>query len=146
MKLIPLSNGHHAKIDDQDHDKVAAFNWYPSAGRYAHTSQGRKSKLLMHHLIIGKPPKGYDVDHINGNGFDNRRDNLRIVTHSQNLLNSKLQTNNKSGHKGVHFMPGLNKYWAYINHAGKRINLGYHSSIEDAIKIRRKTEQGLMDA
>ena len=62
--------------------------------------------LKMHHAILGKPPQGYVVDHINGNRLDNRRCNLRFVTHQQNAFNTRKHRveNGTSRFKGVSYM------------------------------------------
>ncbi len=80
----------------------------------------------MHRLIMDCPD-GMDVDHINGDGLDNRRENLRIVTRSQNLRNRKTFKNSKSGFKGVIFNP-VNGKWKAI------INLGTFDTSEEAAK------------
>ena len=97
----------------------------------------------MHHLIMGKSPKGMDIDHINGNTLDNRTSNLRLVPHYLNLHNSKLRVDNKSGHAGVFFMKNINKWWAYIDVKGKRQTLGYYDDLEDAKVVRATAKSKL---
>ena len=88
MKLIPLSQNKFAVIDDEDYALVTKYRWHFSKvskeyGR-AKASLGRRGRAIsMHRLIMGNPV-GLDVDHINGDTLDNRRCNLRIVTHAQN--------------------------------------------------------------
>lgn len=142
-KQITISNGLIALVDEDDYDKVSKFNWHYSSYKYAHTSNTRKHKITMHHLIMGKPEKGYDVDHINGNGLDNRKSNLRIVPHWLNLHNSGVSKNNKSGESGVHYMARIDRYWAYINIQGKRKSLGYYKSFDEAKAVRVKAKQEL---
>lgn len=86
--------------------------------------------------MLGNFPKN-TVDHINGNGVDNRWENLRDVTQSENNRNMRLPANNKSGCIGVHWCKRAGKWFARIMHGEKRISLGYHLNIEDAIEARR---------
>jgi len=74
------------------------------------------------------------IDHINRDRFDNRIVNLRLVTHSENMQNRKLQINNKSGFRGVSWDSKYGKWRARINSQGKCINLGYHDTAEKASK------------
>ncbi|MHC4867843.1 MAG: HNH endonuclease [Planctomycetota bacterium] len=83
----------------------------------------------MHRQLI-TPPPAYCIDHINRNGLDNRRANLRLATPSQNAANSKPR-NPRSGYKGVWFDKRKRKFRAAIWHNNKRIHLGYF----DAIRI-----------
>jgi hypothetical protein len=81
------------------------------------------------------------VDHINGNKADNRKNNLRLVTASQNLMNTKLRSDNTSGYKGVYYNKKNNKRYARITVNKKIINLGSFKNKEDAIKIRKDAEE-----
>ncbi len=77
----------------------------------------------MHRVILGTPP-GLFTDHVNGNQLDNRRENLRVCTPSQNQANKKLSKNNTSGHKGVEHVKKINRWRATIVVNGKRITHG----------------------
>lgn len=74
-------------------------------------------------------PEGMVIDHINGNGLDNRKINLRICTYSQNNLN---RIHNPIIHKGVTFRKDKNKYQAKITTRNKTTHIGYFNSVEDA--------------
>ena len=92
MKEIPLNRGMAALVDDADFLELSKIKWSIKKGcntYYAqHTSYGPlKSTTTLMHRIIMKTPAGMDTDHINGNGLDNRRVNLRIVTHKENMQN-----------------------------------------------------------
>lgn len=76
------------------------------------------------------PPR--EIDHRNGNGLDNRIDNLRLATRSQNNQNKRVYKNNVSGIKGVHFLREKNAYVARITINGKRTYLGYFKKAEEA--------------
>lgn len=89
--------------------------------------------MYLHRLIMGEP-EGLEVDHRNGDGLDNRRQNLRVATHAQNLANQRLSAANTSGFKGVSFdRTRPNKPWAaYIKHGGRKLFLGRHETREAA--------------
>lgn len=121
-------------VDDKDFDDLKQFRWclklstkgYP----YACTYIG-KYVVLMHRLITNTY-KGEVVDHINGLGLDNRRENLRVCTPQENTWNQKLRSTNKSGVKGVHFDKKKALWRAGIRVNGKQIYLGRYKSLENA--------------
>lgn len=91
---------------------------------------------FLHHLIIGKPEKGFVTDHINRNRLDNRRENLRHVPFAMNIQNAKGQPN-LSGYKGV---AKSGKRWrAYIKPLGKQLHLGSFATKEEAAKAYDKS-------
>ena len=97
-----------------------------------------KNRFLVHRIIWamkhGAWPDGM-IDHINGNKSDNRIENLRLATKSQNNVNNpKPQKNNKLGVRGVSFHKGTGKFIAQLRKDKKRINLGYFNTIEEASK------------
>jgi len=119
-----------AKIDKEDLTRIKQYKWCLTNG-YAITRI--KSKFLsLHRLILGQK-QGYLTDHINGNGLDNRKQNLRFVTNSQNGMNSKVL--------GIHFIKSENKWRTQVCVNYKRIYLGIFKNKEDAIKARRAGEQ-----
>lgn len=99
-------------------------------------NNGRKM-ILMHQLISGKKYQ----DHINGNKMDDRKDNLRDATHSQNNMNKGIQKNNTSGTTGVVFDKRRNKWCAQIKINKKNIRLGYYIDKNNAIKARKEAEE-----
>lgn len=132
MISIKLGNGMSALVDEEDLDIVSKHKWgYDSKG-YAITSINRKA-LRMHQLILGAR-EGLVIDHINGNGLDNRKSNLRHVTRSENSKNKKIFKNNKSGYKGVYWHIRRNKWQACIRSEGRCIHLGYHDTKEMAAR------------
>lgn len=134
---IQLNKTRFAVIDKKDFPLIKDKNWclHKSRGRfYAACWDKNNRRILMHCFILGKTNKGYEIDHINGDGMDNRRINLRVCTHSQNMLNMKITSRNTSGYKGVHFHKKLNKWRARICVNGRKICLGVFSDIKEAAK------------
>lgn len=83
------------------------------------------------------------IDHINGNGLDNRRENLRIVTQSANVMNSGNYRSNTSGKRGVSWQPDREKWYAYISKDGVMRGLGRHDTYEAAVEAREAAEMGM---
>lgn len=128
MKLIPLSKGLFAKIDDADYSLVAKFAWWSTTSPHSKTNyaegfiSSRKKKIKMHHLITGERR----VDHRNGDGLDNQRSNLRPCTHAQNMKNRRPRSGTKAGFKGVYYSKGSRKWVAEIVSDGQWHYLGLH--------------------
>jgi hypothetical protein len=129
---IPLTKGKLALIDKINYPLVSKYKWFTHGNRYAATYINNKL-FLMHRLLL-KATKGMIVDHINSDGFDNRKNNLRICTQSQNLANRNKQNNNTSGYKGVYWQKSVKKWSAHIMVNQKYINLGTYVNILDAVK------------
>mgnify|MGYP003149650768 CR=1 FL=1 len=89
--------------------------------------------------VNGIYPKGY-VDHIDGNGLNNKISNLRLVTSAINAKNQRLRSNNKSGFMGVTWREDTKQWRARINDGNKRINLGSFDLLSDAVKCRIDSE------
>ena len=117
-------------IDPEDFEKIKDESFCLTLKGYVYSG---KHKLL--HRILMNAPDGTDVDHIDGNPLNNRKCNLRICTHQQNLMNVAKKKNNTSGFKGVYFNKQLQKFRAQINIDGKRKHLGYFEKAEDAYKV-----------
>lgn len=143
MKKIQLG-GHQKRskikawtlVSDELFDFLNQWNW--SAFRDSHTKSyyaarreylggGKKNakfhKISMHRLIM-YAPKGMQVDHINGNTLDNRKENLRICTNAENQHNSNKPKNNLSGFKGVTWHKNIKIWTASICKDYKKIHLG----------------------
>jgi HNH endonuclease len=133
--LLPLSSGELAMVDLDDLEQVRPYFWVFENG-YARSAKGGKM-----HRLIARCPDGMEVDHINGNRLDNRRSNLRIVTHAQNVLNTRIRDANRSGVVGVYFEKCTGKWRAALQINGWDIKLGRFASKDDAIKARRLAEE-----
>jgi len=107
-------------------------------------------KSLMSHRVIwiltnGPIPNGMQIDHINGNRSDNRVGNLRIASHGENQLNTKIRKSNSSGIKGVSWRPLSKKWQARVSVNGKQESLGYFTTLaaaEVAAKAARDSSHG----
>ena len=135
---VTLTRGFVATIDAADAEIVAKHNWNVKPSQrtfYARTSlydPATKLQKCAHlHTIIVRPPQGYVIDHIDGDGLNNQRANLRVVRPSENMKNSRKRTNNKSGVKGVRADPS-GKWRADIKSDGKRHYLGLFQTKEMA--------------
>lgn len=142
MKEIPLSQEQVALIDDDDFDRVSHYNW--CAIKRAHTfyasrkiknTKGNWSSQMLHIFIMGEPY----IDHIDGNGLNNQKENLRKATPTQNRRNTRRRTiGYTSKYKGVYWNKNENKWRVaiYVNYKSK--HLGYFLSELDAAKAYDK--------
>lgn len=132
MKEVQLSRGLVALVDDEDYERVIAGGpWHAYTNRtntYGRHSLSETEQVVMHRFITGA---NY-VDHINGNGLDNRRANLRPTDHAHNLRNQRLQARSKSGYKGV--TANRDKWRAQIRLNGRDRYLGLFVRPEDAAR------------
>ncbi len=136
--FIPLGGGAEAIIDVADIGLVSGRNWHIARGNgcdYARANcklpSGKWGQVKLHRVLM-RPAPECDVDHINGDGLDNRRCNLRIATRSQNNMNARIRADNKSGHRGVFWRADRKRWMAYINANGKRQYLGHFKEKDDA--------------
>ena len=140
MIEIPLTQGRCAVIDDADIGLVSNIKW--SLLNHSHTGtcyakasttrDGKRSTLLMHRVILGVLDRNIFVDHVNRDGLDNRRCNLRLATRSQNGANRLINLPNKHGLRGVVFIPRNNVYRAQISQGGVPTYLGSFRTAEEA--------------
>mgnify|MGYP001586784751 CR=1 FL=1 len=136
-KKLNLTQGRVAIVDDDDFEWLSRSKWYyMSTGYAAKKFSGRN--FYMHWTVIGRPLKGMVTDHINGNGLDNRKSNLRTVSQSENLKNSKLRKDNTSGFKGVSQMKKTGRWRARIQIEHKQTHLGSFKTAEEAHRAFRK--------
>jgi len=143
MKKIKLTQQKYAIVDDDDFSRLNKFKWclHKSLNTdYVIRSirlKGviRKTKsILMHRVVLGLSDPKVMVDHINHNGLDNRKSNLRICNSMLNNRNALRRKDNSSGFKGVGWHKGLKKWVARITVGGKKISLGVFSDSKTAGK------------
>lgn len=132
MVEIPLTQGKVALVDDED-AHLAQLRWF--ADKHSHTFYAARNKpkvngkhqglIRLHQMVMGAPPPGMEIDHINGNGLDNRRSNLRFVSHKQNQHNHRARRAKTGTHfKGVYWHSLKRYWWSQIQVDGKSICLG----------------------
>ena len=136
---IPLTQGRFAKVDPQDYIWLSQFRWHCKPNINAAyavrtvTSANKTKRIYMHRQILNTPPH-LVCDHINHDGLDNRRQNLRNCTINQNNANSRSARNASSKYKGVSWNKTRKKWAAYIKKDKKQFNLGLFSSELEAAK------------
>jgi len=147
-KLLHLTKDKVAIVDAEDFERLNKYKWHVSKSSrtfYASRNKSRKTRrkeLYMHRLIINVPP-GMFVDHIDHNGLNNRRSNLRLCTAQQNARNNRPQRRAKSKYKGVSWRKDGKVFRAQIWHNAKSINLGRFKSETDAAKAYDKAAKKL---
>ena len=157
MKKVPLTQGKFALVDDEDYDRVMLHKWMyrkptkRSPSHYAFrtptlvTDDGVKKQIneSMHRFIMNVSSKSWTevvVDHINMDGLDNRKCNLRLCDRFENLWNNR-RSPGKSGYIGVR--KEKNKYMARISISGKAMYLGLYDTKEEAAKAFNKAAKRL---
>jgi len=142
MKKIPLTQGRFAIVDDEDYEWISKLHWhfndgYAVRGAYTRVVKTKSGKIKgfqkteIMHRVIAKTPKGMETDHINGDGLDNRKENLRVCRHSQNgknIINTKRRGVKP---KGVFRVPD-GKFIARIRSQYRLINLGTFRTEQEA--------------
>ncbi len=151
MKTIPLTNGRVALIDEEDFEKLKDYkwharktgnNWYAGRSVALKLANGKMTSktISLHRVILDLTDPNLIIDHANGNGLDNRRSNLRIVSKQQNSTNrTRRESTNTSGFRGVtvsRIRPP--HYRARLSFNNKRIHLGYFFTLEEAARAYDK--------
>jgi HNH endonuclease len=136
-KEITLSQGKVAYVDDEDFAYLSQFHWFATKGphtwyaRRKKSINGRQLGILMHREILDAP-KGILVDHIDHDGLNNQRINLRLCSQAENQHNQRLRCGT-SKYKGV-FQRGRGKWHAQLRVNDLRLHLGDHDTEEDAAR------------
>lgn len=134
-KVVMCSRGSLIKVSNCDYDKVKDIIWTSSRGYLHNSAYGS-----LHRFILDAP-KDMVVDHISRDISDNRRENLRICNHRENLLNSKSERG-ISSYKGVQFNKRHNKWTASITFMGKTFRIGtFTDEIEAAKAYDKKAKE-----
>jgi hypothetical protein len=135
-------------VDEEDYRVHAKYRWFLDSGGYAAMNiypiddNGNKvHKIVTMHRLIIDPPDGFQVDHRDRNRLNNRRSNLRVATHAQNMLNKSKYKSNTSGITGVKWHKREQKWWSEICFQGKNRWLGYFSSKEEASKAYQQAHK-----
>ena len=145
-KLIPLTQDRFAIVDAEDYDRLCKYKWHVKIDKQTCYASGtfRNKGIRMHRKILNAP-RGLVVDHINYNGLDNRKQNLRLCTFAQNCRNRRpiRRAGKWSRHKGVSWDKAKKRFVAYIRHNGKFIRLGRFKSEIAAAKAYDKKAREL---
>lgn len=151
MRAIPLTKGKYALVSDEDYERVSQFKWtalHSSDGHiwYAYrqpTVNGKRKNVYLHRFVLNEPD-GHLVDHINGDGLDCRRENLRLATEQQNRWNRSRRIQWKSRYVGV--VRDHNRFQARAHAHGERMYFGSYPSevmaaeVYDAVVRRLRGE------
>ncbi len=146
MKLLPLTQGKFAQVDDEDFEWLSQSKWCATKAPTdkTHYAMGTEKHgkvwktIYMHRLILGlKIGDGKFADHVDGDALNNQRSNLRICTKSQNQQNRSMYKNNTSGLKGVY--PNKKRWIAKIACNNKKnIHLGSFKTKEEAYEAYKE--------
>lgn len=132
LATVQLTKGRFAKVDYDDLPNICKYKWSYHHQGYAFIRRDGHTEFL-HRFILGLSRKdGFQIDHINGDGLDNRKSNLRFSTQSQNIANSKKKKNCSSQYKGVSFIKKRSRWWAQIKKDGKHYHTKYFNSEREA--------------
>jgi hypothetical protein len=131
VAYVTLTQGHVAIIDAVDVPLVDGVNWHFDKGK-ASKGYAKNRKMLYMHRVILNCADYMQADHIDGDGLNNRRCNLREATHSQNQRNQRRSKINTSGLKGACFHIRASKWQAIIKVNGRSKHLGYFNTPEEA--------------
>lgn len=148
MNEIRLTQGNVTIVDDDDFEFINQYKWRSQTSKatiYAVREAKRKS-ILMHRLVLerklGRKLTAKEVtDHKDHDGLNNKRDNLRACSQSENMMNARKRKSNTTGITGVHFNKSRKKYEAYINAYKCRYRLGRFKTIKEAATARKLAEQ-----
>jgi hypothetical protein len=148
-RYIPLTQGKFAIVDNADHEWLSQWNWFARRDKHGKWYAARtifigdrKSGRTMHREILC-PLDSQLIDHADGNGLNNRRNNIRIASTCQNAQNAKTPTTNTSGCKGVSWVPNLNKWKVQITANRKHMYLGIFSDKRVAAKVYEEAAKRL---
>lgn len=141
VKTIKLSRGYYALVDDDFQDEFGGLGWFAIkitdtrvyAARWSRGGLKNRKLIYMHRYVLGKPTER-DVDHIDGNGLNNQRGNLRWASRSDNQANKGISKQNTSGYKGVTWNKRLKKWQASISRENQTRYISVHKNIEDAAR------------
>lgn len=140
---IPLSRGMVALVDKEDYERLSKYKWYADkigskwyAKRTIIKDCGKRTSMYLHREILGVGVG--NVDHIDGNGLNNRRNNLREATKRQNNMNRRPIKTGTSRYKGVSFDRRRKKWLAQIKYKGTNFNLGHYEHEKDAAQMYNK--------
>lgn len=141
IRKIPLRPGVVAIVDEEDFERINAHKWCllfsegkGYATRKSPAVNGNRKTIRMHREVL-KAPDGVIVDHINGDGLDNRKTNLRLCDLSQNGANRRHHRKALSGYKGVSWNKAAETWHVMVRYKGQLIPLGTYGDLKEAIAV-----------
>lgn len=145
-RLIALTRGRLALVDAADYDELSPYSWHICVGKRVWYAAAWIDgvRVKMHRLVMGAPP-GLCVDHIDHNGLNNTRRNLRLCTKAENCRNARPWKNGGSKYKGVSWHKGTRKFRAKIGYERKCKWLGVFEKEEDAARAYDKKAKELFE-
>lgn len=146
VRAIPLSKGLYTLVDETDYEYLNQWNWYARSGDgcvYASRSNSKAKIAINMHVVLLPAPDGKEPDHIDGDSLNNRRNNLRLVTHQENMWNRKPVTGSSSKFKGVSWQTATQYWKAYIKINEKQVHLGCFWDEVDAAIAYNKAAKAL---
>ena len=130
------------KFSEQDRALYERFSWYVASKGALVCTNPQTGALLYFHREVMSPPSGMEVDHINGDQLDNRRENLRICTHAENLRNRAMFKNNRSGYPNVYFESARARrkasFTAQVRIAGRKVRRSGFDTAEAAFEVAKQ--------
>lgn len=158
MRKIPLMGRRgvvraYALVDDSDYEWLSQYSWRllevkykGKVWRYAVHTKGLRPHFSMHRKVLGLSGKGrrLEADHLNGNGLDNRRSNIRAVTHAQNLQNKSANRRSTSKFRGVHWNRKDRRWRAKVRLNGKIVFERNFSSEQEAAEAAAEQRKLLL--
>lgn len=135
-KAIPLTQGHAALVDEEDFDFLNQWVWRakPHGNTVYAIREENNTSIYIHKLVAARCGLHGRIDHEDGDGLNNRRNNLREADNSQNMWNRRLNCNSTTGYKGVTYDSKARKFRAVLAYRRRRINLGYFDCSEQAAR------------
>jgi hypothetical protein len=148
MKTVMLTRDRVALVDDDDYERVSRHRW--CAHHYGNTwyasswigPHKTRKRVPLHRFIVGDAT-GHEVDHVNGDGLDCRRSNLRLCTKAENQRNRRPNRNSTSKYKGVGWYGQYGCWRARIQVDGKKRHLGYFDNEIEAARVYDEAAIGL---
>lgn len=135
VRAIPLTRGLVTVVDAEDYEWLNQWKWWPKQHRFTFYAvrecyvNGNRFHYRMHREILQLPKGQGIVDHADRNGLHNWKQNLRVASFSLNSFNRRINKNNTSGYRGVHWYPMLNKWVTQIHANGALIHCGYYQDL-----------------
>lgn len=148
VRHITLSGGETALVDDEDYEAFGALKWsshkiqLPSGRRYVYAQRKNGRRTIGLHRLILAAPRGLVVDHINGDTLDNRRDNLRLVTHKVNMRNRHgANANSVTGVRNVRLDSRNGRFIVSLQPRSGYLHIGTYASLEEATKAAARVRE-----